>query len=107
MGSDASFDFGNTGTFTIILPAYSFTSESGVFWLGGSGTGNPKLFACGLVRRDWQPPPAHYPANRWTFHPHITFRRGRRLLVRQPATPGRKPRASRGTAQDTAGASAI
>jgi hypothetical protein len=51
VGSDAISDFGNTGTFTIILPpTYSFTSESGVFLAGP--VPEPEiwaLFACGLL----------------------------------------------------------
>jgi hypothetical protein len=50
IGADAISDFGNTGTFTIILPQdYSFSSESGLFLAGPiPEPGTAILLACGL-----------------------------------------------------------
>jgi hypothetical protein len=51
IGADSISDFGNTGTFTIILPpAYSFTSASGVFLAGPIPEPQTwALLACGLA----------------------------------------------------------
>ena len=51
VGADSISDFGNTGKFTIILPpAYSFTSDSGVFLAGPIPEPETwAMFACGLV----------------------------------------------------------
>jgi len=50
LGSDAISDFGNTGTFTIILPsAYTFSSESGVFLAPEPGTSGLLAAVLGLL----------------------------------------------------------